>query len=521
MTQCGPSPARATWPTARWPRPCTWRSRWSSRCSWRARPGWARRRWPVRWPWPPARSCSGSSATRASTCTMRCTTGTTRASCWPSGRRRAARTRAGCSRATTCWSARCCRRSSTTGPSVLLIDEVDRADDEFEAFLLELLSDFAVSIPELGTVAATRRPLVVLTSNRTRELHDALKRRCLYHWIDYPDPAREAEIVRARLPGVADEVAERVCLAVARLREQELYKLPGVGETISWARALLALEDTPLEETLGVVLKVREDIESGEGAGTSLKVSDGPLVPPRTALRRLPARAGSGSACGELLSAHRALRASIASDRVESYLALRAVLCSRQEDLAPFDAAFVEVFGRPRRVPRAARDPRRHRRRWCCRSVAVPPAAPRWRRRRTCTRRRWCPPRGRTTELLQHKDFAEFTAAERGGWRGRSWPGWPHRGRAASAGAPAARTARGPGRAAAAPTCAARPARRCARAASRSSATGASRASGPRPSFWCAMSRARWSPTRGCCSCTCRRAWPRAAGSRRSRSAPA
>ena len=148
------------------------------------------------------------------------------------------------------------------GPAVLLIDEVDRADDEFEAFLLELLSDFAVSIPELGTVTAVTRPLVVLTSNRTRELHDALKRRCLYQWIDYPDRAREAEIVRARLPGVADEVAERVCVAVARLREQELYKQPGVGETISWARALLALEDAPLEETLGVVLKVREDIEA-------------------------------------------------------------------------------------------------------------------------------------------------------------------------------------------------------------------------------------------------------------------
>ncbi len=148
------------------------------------------------------------------------------------------------------------------GPAVLLIDEVDRADDEFEAFLLELLSDFAVSIPELGTVTAVTRPLVVLTSNRTRELHDALKRRCLYQWIDYPDRAREAEIVRARLPGVADEVAERVCVAVARLREQELYKLPGVGETISWARALLALEDASLEETLGVVLKVREDIEA-------------------------------------------------------------------------------------------------------------------------------------------------------------------------------------------------------------------------------------------------------------------
>ena len=126
--------------------------------------------------------------------------------------------------------------------TVLLIDEVDRADDEFEAFLLEFLSDFAITIPELGTVTAVRRPLVVLTSNRTRELHDALKRRCLYHWIDYPSPEREAEIVRARLPGVPEEVAERVCAAVARLRGEELYKLPGVGETITWARALLALD---------------------------------------------------------------------------------------------------------------------------------------------------------------------------------------------------------------------------------------------------------------------------------------
>jgi MoxR-like ATPase len=149
------------------------------------------------------------------------------------------------------------------GPSVLLIDEIDRADDEFEAFLLELLSDFAMTIPELGTVTASQRPLVVLTSNRTRELHDALKRRCLYHWIDYPDPRREAEIVRARLPGVPEAVAIRVVGAVSRLRGEELYKVPGVGETITWARALLALdEDEPdLEGTLGVALKVREDIE--------------------------------------------------------------------------------------------------------------------------------------------------------------------------------------------------------------------------------------------------------------------
>jgi len=146
-------------------------------------------------------------------------------------------------------------------PVALLIDEIDRADDEFEAFLLEFLSDFQVSIPELGTVVAERRPLVVVTSNRTRELHDALKRRCLYHWIDYPSPEREAEIVHARLPGVPDEIALRVCSAVARLRDEELYKLPGVGETIAWAQALLALDEGDLDDTLGVVLKVREDID--------------------------------------------------------------------------------------------------------------------------------------------------------------------------------------------------------------------------------------------------------------------
>ncbi|HEX6022963.1 MAG TPA: MoxR family ATPase [Solirubrobacter sp.] len=148
------------------------------------------------------------------------------------------------------------------GPAVLLIDEIDRADDEFEAFLLEFLADFAITIPELGTIVAAHRPLVILTSNRTRELHDALKRRCLYHWIDYPSPEREAEIVRTRLPGVPEEVAARVCAAVARLRERELYKLPGVGETITWARALLALDGNgSLEDTLGVALKVREDID--------------------------------------------------------------------------------------------------------------------------------------------------------------------------------------------------------------------------------------------------------------------
>jgi MoxR-like ATPase len=150
----------------------------------------------------------------------------------------------------------------TAGPVVLLIDEVDRADDEFEAFLLEFLSDFAVTIPELGTVSAAERPVVVLTSNRTRELHDALKRRCLYHWIDYPSPERERAIVHARIPGVPETIASRVVAAVGRLRSHgDLYKLPGVGETLIWVQALLALGGSAdLNETLGAALKVHEDV---------------------------------------------------------------------------------------------------------------------------------------------------------------------------------------------------------------------------------------------------------------------
>jgi MoxR-like ATPase len=153
------------------------------------------------------------------------------------------------------------------GDVVLLIDEIDRADDEFEAFLLELLSDFQVTIPELGTIEARARPTVIVTSNRTRELHDALKRRCLYHWIDFPSREREAEIVRVRLPGVEEGIALRVCEAISRLREQDLYKVPGIGETIAWARALGALGDGDLERTLGAALKVREDIERTRETG--------------------------------------------------------------------------------------------------------------------------------------------------------------------------------------------------------------------------------------------------------------
>ncbi|GLY37840.1 ATPase [Amycolatopsis sp. NBRC 101858] len=146
--------------------------------------------------------------------------------------------------------------------AVLLIDEIDRADDEFEAFLLELLADFQVTVPEIGTIRAPSPPLVVLTSNRTRELHDALKRRCLYHWIDYPAADREVEIVLAREPGLPELLARKVVAAVHRLRELDLAKPPGVAETIDWARMLRFLGLDELDaDTLGAVVKDRDDLD--------------------------------------------------------------------------------------------------------------------------------------------------------------------------------------------------------------------------------------------------------------------
>jgi MoxR-like ATPase len=151
-------------------------------------------------------------------------------------------------------------------PAVLLIDEIDRADDEFEAFLLEVLSDFQITIPEIGTMSARRRPAVVLTSNRTRELHDALKRRCLFHWITHPSLEREIEIVRLRVPGVSERLATQTAAFVAGLRDLDLAKAPGVAETIDWTQALAALGCEQLdagvvEQTLGAVLKYHEDFE--------------------------------------------------------------------------------------------------------------------------------------------------------------------------------------------------------------------------------------------------------------------
>jgi MoxR-like ATPase len=156
--------------------------------------------------------------------------------------------------------------ADTDPPPVLLIDEVDRADDEFEAFLLEFLSEYAVTVPEVGTVRAAKPPIVVLTSNRTRDVHDALKRRCMYHWVEHPDFEREVAIVRLRAPEVMDRLARQVAAAVEALREMELYKPPGVAETIDWATAVAALGRIELDEqiiaaTLGTVLKYREDAQ--------------------------------------------------------------------------------------------------------------------------------------------------------------------------------------------------------------------------------------------------------------------
>jgi MoxR-like ATPase len=157
-------------------------------------------------------------------------------------------------------------QSGVAQPTVLLIDEVDRSDEEFEAFLLEVLSDFQISIPELGTIKAERLPYVILTSNRTREIHDALKRRCLFHWIQYPSFEKEYAIVRAKVPGIVDHLAGHICQFVEAMRQQDFYKRPGVAETLDWARALLYLGrerlDIPtITETLGCVLKYKEDID--------------------------------------------------------------------------------------------------------------------------------------------------------------------------------------------------------------------------------------------------------------------
>jgi len=160
----------------------------------------------------------------------------------------------------------------TSGAPVLLIDELDRTDEAFEAFLLEVLADFQVTIPELGTVKATHAPIVVITSNRTREIHDALKRRCLYHWVGYPTAERELAIVRTKVPGIGKKLSQEIVLFVQALRKQDLFKAPGVAETLDWASALteldaVALDPATVSDTLGVLLKYQDDIARLEGSG--------------------------------------------------------------------------------------------------------------------------------------------------------------------------------------------------------------------------------------------------------------
>jgi MoxR-like ATPase len=159
---------------------------------------------------------------------------------------------------------------SPSGPPVLLIDELDRTDEPFEAFLLEVLADFQITVPEIGTIQAEQPPLVVITSNRTREVHDALKRRCIYHWIEYPDAARELEILRVRVPGADERLSRQVVGFVQKLRELPLFKAPGVAESLDWTRALMALDRTLVDadtvnDTLGVLLKYQDDVERMRG----------------------------------------------------------------------------------------------------------------------------------------------------------------------------------------------------------------------------------------------------------------
>jgi MoxR-like ATPase len=159
----------------------------------------------------------------------------------------------------------------TAGPPVLLIDEIDRTDEAFEAFLLEVLADFQITVPELGTVKAPHPPIVVVTSNRTREVHDALKRRCLYHWVGYPNAERELKILRAKVPGIAKKLSEQVVAFVQALRKEDLFKSPGVAETLDWAGALteldvVALDPATVSDTLGVLLKYQDDITRLDGS---------------------------------------------------------------------------------------------------------------------------------------------------------------------------------------------------------------------------------------------------------------
>ena len=252
-------------------------------------------------------------------------------------------------------------------PVVLLIDEIDRADEEFEAFLLELLSDFQITVPELGTIVAKQRPYVILTSNRTRELHDALKRRCLFHWIDHPSIEKEIEIVTLRVPGVPERLAAEAAAFVAELRMLDLQKPPGVAETIDWARALTALGTQELDVenvqlTLGSVLKYHEDLLSVRDEALAGLVAQRPcpltpVVRHIVTFGRVLREVGVEVGPGRVADALRGLDAVELERQDDVYWTLRQTLVSRREDLESFDIALRLVV--PRRGRRTAEAPRR------------------------------------------------------------------------------------------------------------------------------------------------------------------
>ena len=261
---------------------------------------------------------------------------------------------------------------------MLLIDEIDRADEEFEAFLLEVLSDFQITIPELGTIRARRRPAVVLTSNRTRELHDALKRRALFHWIGHPSIEREVDIVKLRVPGIPERLAAEAAAFVRELRGLDLAKPPGVAETIDWAMALNALgrqeiDAEVVEQTLGSVLKYREDIEQVRDETLSRLVDEaragaarlGLFVPTGDAIvghvvtfGRVLREVGLEVGPGRVADALRALDAVDLTRQEDVFFTLRQTLVSRHDELELFDRAFLAWFLRAPVLPPARLQPR-------------------------------------------------------------------------------------------------------------------------------------------------------------------
>ena len=251
------------------------------------------------------------------------------------------------------------------GPPVLLIDEIDRTDEAFEAFLLEVLADFQITVPELGTVKAAHPPIVVVTSNRTREVHDALKRRCLYHWVGYPNAERELKILRAKVPGIAKKLSEQVVAFVQALRKEDLFKSPGVAETLDWASALteldvVALDPATVSDTLGVLLKYQDDITRLDGTKVKalldevrseqgqrsdcMAASEGRLAENILYFARALRAAGIPVGPGAVLDALEALSVAHVGTRDDFYWTLHAVFVKRHEHTGLFDQAFESSF---------------------------------------------------------------------------------------------------------------------------------------------------------------------------------